>query len=99
MFRSLIKLPSEYSPSQVFGNLIHQSLDEYFKESQNQKKLLPKEDLLEMFKNSANNSSLYGDDLDKILEKGEKVLGGYYDTHNTEWLLEIDTEKHLDTTR
>ncbi len=95
LFRSLIQLPSEYNSHQIFGNLIHYSLEEFFNESIRQEKILTKDFLISKFESFINNSALNNENYDRYKERGEIVLSDYYEKYKDEWSLNIETEKNI----
>ncbi|NLE07474.1 MAG: ATP-dependent helicase [Parcubacteria group bacterium] len=95
LFRNLIQLPSDYSESLLFGDLIHDSLEKFFEESKKNKKLLTKNSLIKIFKNLIEKSSFYGKEYERYLERGTEALEEYYDQYNKDWSLNIENEKHI----
>lgn len=95
LFRNLIQLPSEYSATLLFGNLIHAALEEFFNQSKIAEKIIQKEKLLEIFNQKVEHSSLYGSELERLLEKGQKLLSDYYDEYSETWTYKIATEKYI----
>lgn len=95
LFRNLIQLPSAYTPSLLYGNLIHNSLEEFFNKSSEIKKLASKKDLLNLYRESIKDSSMYGDEYLKYLERGESALSEYYDFYHKDWIININNEKYI----
>ena len=95
LFRNLIQLPSEYSANLLYGNLIHDSLEKFFEESKNNKKISNKNILIKYFKNFIEKSSFYGEEYQRYLERGQDALGEYYDNYHKEWTVEIQNEKYI----
>ncbi|MEK7635231.1 MAG: ATP-dependent DNA helicase [Patescibacteria group bacterium] len=95
LFRNLIQLPSEYSESLLFGDLVHDSLEKFFEESKNNKKLSTKNTLAKLFKNFIDKSSFYGKEYERYLERGTEVLEEYYDQYHKDWTLDIENEKYI----
>lgn len=92
---SLIKLPSEYKSSLMFGNLVHESLEKFFLESKKSGAILPIKKLTEEFKKTLDSSSFYGDEYEKFLEKGLDLLEKYYDSNSKDWIVNISTEQRV----
>src|SRR3989344_2689441 len=49
LFRNLIQLPSEYSANLLYGDLMHDSLEKFFEDSKNSKKILGKNNLIKHY--------------------------------------------------
>jgi DNA helicase-2/ATP-dependent DNA helicase PcrA len=95
LFRSLIKLPSEYSANLVFGNVVHDALEEFFKESHKAEKILEKDLLISAFEKAIDHSTLVGSDYERYLKHGRKILRDYYDEYASEWPYDVLTEKYM----
>ncbi|HMO78641.1 MAG TPA: ATP-dependent DNA helicase [Candidatus Paceibacterota bacterium] len=95
LFRSLIKIPEDYQPHSVFGNLIHNSLKSFFVECFKSQKILPKTKLLNFFNQNIINSSLIGKDFKKYKERGVSVLDQYYDNHHKTFYFNVLTEQRI----
>lgn len=95
LFRSLIKLPSEYSSFLLYGDLIHKSLEKFFKDSKREEKLLEKETLIKYFEDAINASGIHSDDYKKYLKRGKKSLSDYYDQYFETWFTDIKVEERF----
>lgn len=95
LFKSLIKLPSEYKESLLFGNLVHEALEKFFIDSNKAGSILEKDLLLNYYKKAIDNSSMYGDEYNLYLKKGENALSEYFDQYHESWLVDIETEKYI----
>jgi DNA helicase II / ATP-dependent DNA helicase PcrA len=95
LFRNLIQLPSEYSASLLYGDLVHDSLEKFFEESKNDKKIASKNDLIKIFRKFIEKSSFYGGEYERYLQRGEGALEEYYDHYHKNWTLEIENEKYI----
>lgn len=95
LFRSLIQLPSAYDSHQVFGNLIHYSLEDFFNQSILENKILDKDYLIKKFEDFIDNSAIIQNDYDRYKKKGIKLLNDYYDEYKESWGLNMDTEKKI----
>ncbi|MBN2093874.1 MAG: ATP-dependent helicase [Candidatus Zambryskibacteria bacterium] len=95
LFRNLIQLPSEYSPILLYGNLIHDSLEKFFEESKNNKKISSKKELVRIFKELIERSSFYGKEYERYLGRGIETLGEYHNYYHKNWTLEIENEKYI----
>jgi len=97
LFRNLIQLPSEYSPNLMYGDLIHNSLEKFFEESKEAKKLSSKKVLLNHYEELIKKSSFYGNEYERYFERGKNALGEYYDKYSKSWgnNLNIENEKYI----
>lgn len=95
LFRSLIKIPSEYDSNLVYGDLIHNSLEKFFTQSNKEKKILGKNILIDLYKKEISKSPLFDYEYDRFLEKGQNSLSDYYDNYATQWNINVSTEKHI----
>jgi len=96
LFRNLIQLPGVYTANQVFGNIVHDTLEKFFLEISKENSNLNKDKLLSIFRESIDKSSLFGYDYDHYYEKGTDVLAEYFDYYNKEWITNIDLEKKIE---
>jgi len=94
-FRNLIQLPSGYSPSLMFGNLIHHTLEKFFILSKSEEKILPEEKILEIFKNEIDNSSLFGKEYDLFIKRGNDLLSNYHKEYSKDWIFNVKTEESI----
>lgn len=98
LFKNLIQLPSTYNAHQIYGNLVHATLEEFFNDSVKKEKLLSKKDILAKFENHINNSSINSDNFDRYKEKGLVLLNDYFDQYHKDWSIDIETEKRVKET-
>ena len=94
-FRNLIQLPSGYSSSMMFGNLIHHTLDKFFNQSKTEEKILSLDSILEIFQNEIDNSSLYEKEYNQALKRGKELLLEYYNEYASDWSFNIKTEESI----
>jgi DNA helicase II / ATP-dependent DNA helicase PcrA len=97
LFRNLINLPDVKSTNLIFGDVMHNSLEKFFEESRNNKKIASKSVLIKYFKNIMEKSELYGAEYERYLERGEEALGEYYEHYHKNWTTEIENEKYIKT--
>lgn len=95
LLRNLIQLPSEYTPSLLFGNLVHEALEKFFQQSAREEKLCDRKVLLGYYRSAIDASRLFGDDYKRFLAKGETLLGEYYDEYAQGWIIDIQTEESI----
>lgn len=95
LFRNLIQLPSEYSASLLYGDLVHDSLQKFFEDSREAKKIQSKNNLVKHFRNLIEKSSFYGAEYKRYLARGEKALSEFYDFYYKEWSINIQNEKNI----
>ncbi len=94
-FRNLLRLPSTQTKSLIFGNIIHQTLDEFFKAGKKAKKLLSEKRLLEYFEKVVNSTTMLEKYYKEIQTKGRRVLKEYYQHYKDDFSLNIETEKKV----
>ncbi len=92
-FRNLIKLPSAQNKSLVLGNVVHDTLDAFFKKSKEENKLLSKEELLNLFQDSLDKFLILEEDFLEIKTHGANLLENYYDNYEKDFYLNVETEK------
>lgn len=95
LFKNLIQIPGTYNSHQIFGNLIHATLEEYFNDSVMNEKLLSKKEMLSKFENHINNSSINDDNFERYQKKGLNIISDYFDEYHEEWDLSLETEKRI----
>lgn len=95
LFRSLIRIPSSYDSNLVFGNIIHNSLESYFKKCISEEKILDKKVLLDIYEDKIKLSSIRQDFFDHFYERGEKLLEDYYDFRNKDWTHKVKVEEYI----
>jgi DNA helicase-2/ATP-dependent DNA helicase PcrA len=95
LFRSLLKLPSDFSPNLLYGDLIHSALDKFFNESKKSEKIETKNKLIDFYNKAIDQSSFSGSDYEKYLERGRQTLAEYYDNYVSDWTFKIETEKRI----
>ncbi len=94
-FRNLLRLPSTQTKTLIFGNIIHQTLEDFFKASKQEKKVLPEEKLLAYFEKVVNSTTMLEKYYKEIKTRGEKLLKEYYQNYKDEFILDIETEKKV----
>ena len=91
-FLNLIRVPEKINDSGLFGNAIHDAINQYIisvKKGDGSKKYL-----LDKFRESRYLLSITPKELDRFIERGEKALGGYYEEKLK--FLDKEAESELD---
>ncbi len=94
-FRNLVRLPSSQNESLIFGNVIHDTLDVFFKKMKKEKKILDKKILLAEFEDSLKKFYIPEIYFEKIKKHGEEVLNKYWDEYHNDFIFDVDTEKRI----
>ena len=94
-FRNLLRLPSTQTKTLIFGNIIHQTLEDFFKASKKAKKVLSERKLLEYFERVLDTTVMLEKYYDESRKRGEKLLKEYYQNYKGDFILEIETEKKV----
>ncbi|MFA4953554.1 MAG: ATP-dependent DNA helicase [Candidatus Pacearchaeota archaeon] len=96
LYKNLIQIPDSYSPSQIFGNIIDFALNNFFKKSKKEAKILNKKVLLEEFNKNLSKFNLSDKDEKKFKERGEKVLLEYYDEYSSSWTDKVEVQFYVE---
>jgi DNA helicase-2/ATP-dependent DNA helicase PcrA len=96
LFRSLIQLPSEYSPFLIYGEAVHEALERFFEEGRKAGKTGKKKLLLDSYKEALQDAPIYGNAYEKYCNRGGAALTEYYDTYHTDWSTQIENEKRIE---
>jgi RecB family exonuclease len=94
-FRNLIRLPSTQTKPLIFGNIIHESLDVYFKLGHKEKRTPTKDELLEIFEESMQKFVIPEKYFDDIQRQGQDVLEKYFERYREEFNFEVKTEEKM----
>jgi DNA helicase-2/ATP-dependent DNA helicase PcrA len=94
-FRNLLRLPSTQTKTLIFGNIIHQTLEDFFKTSKKAKKLLSEKELLKHFQKVLDSTIMLEKYYDESKRRGKKLLKEYYQNYKGDFTLEIETEKKV----
>jgi DNA helicase-2/ATP-dependent DNA helicase PcrA len=76
-FRNLVRLPSAQTKPLIFGNVLHDALDTFFKKMKSEKKVLSKKDLIKEFQNSLEKFAIPEIYFENIETHGQEVLEKY----------------------
>jgi len=94
-YRNLIQLPSGYSSSLRFGDLMHGALEKFFMECKREEKILGKVKLLEFFVENIENSEFDGKELEKYKERGLDSLSGWFDQYEKDLIFNVSIEQKI----
>ena len=94
-FRNLVRLPAVQTKSLIFGNIIHETLDRYFKLGKKEGKTPSKEKMLELFEESMEKFSIPEKNFEDIQNQGREVLEKYFDRYHQEFDFNVETEKRM----
>lgn len=92
---NLLQVPATYSRSLIYGSLIHRALELFFRKSAESGEILPKEELLNMFRWAVDQEYLDDQEKKDILTKGADSLGGYYDQYRDTWEHRVQNEMRI----
>jgi len=92
LYKNLIQIPDSYSQSQMFGSIIDFALNNFFKKSRQESKILVKKALLEEFDRGLRKFTLSDKDEEKFRTRGEKALSEYYDEYSGRWTPKVDMQ-------
>ncbi len=93
-FVNLIRLPQSQTKHQIYGTVVHETLQSFFNKYREEEDMSRKE-LLELFEHNLGRKPLSSADYKELHTKGLKSLGGYYDTYNGTWVRNVITEYNL----
>ena len=87
-FRNLIRIPSAQTKPLIFGNIIHDTLDVFFK-AKGQK------DIIEIFEESLQKFTIPEKYYEDIASHGKELLEDYYQKYKDEFNFDVQTEKRM----
>lgn len=87
-FRNLVRIPSSQTKPLIFGNVIHDSLDVFFKNK-------GEKDLLEIFQESLEKFSIPEKYFKDIRTKGKDVLENYQNEYKNSFDFDVNTEMKM----
>jgi DNA helicase-2/ATP-dependent DNA helicase PcrA len=97
-FRNLLRLPSAQTKPLIFGNIIHRSLEDFFRASAEKKEILSEKELLAYFSRALERERMPEKYFAEIQKRGEEVLRKYYNHYRDEFLTDVETESRYYTT-
>ncbi len=92
LYKNLIRIPDIYSLSLVFGSIIHNALELFFKDCTDKEKILSKDILLQKFEMSLRKAVVSEGEEEKIKQRGQELLSDYYDNYKDTWIYKTKTE-------
>lgn len=92
LYKNLIRIPDIYSNTLVFGNIIHKTLENFFKISQKEEKILSKDVFMGEFYKVLDRTNVPEKDEEKFRTKGENILSLYYDEYHDVWTDKVKVE-------
>ena len=93
-FVNLIRVPQSQTKHQVYGTVVHETLQSFFNKYREEADMSRKE-LLELFEHNLGRMPLASADYKELHLKGLKSLGGYYDTYKNTWWRNVITEYNI----
>ncbi|MDO8482209.1 MAG: ATP-dependent DNA helicase [bacterium] len=93
-FVNLIRVPQSQTKHQIYGTVVHETLQSFFNKYREEADMSRKE-LLELFEYNLGRKPLASADYKELHLKGLKSLGGYYDTYKNTWLRNVITEYNI----
>ncbi len=93
-YRNLVRIPEAPTPSLAFGNAVHYAMKNFFEALKSGKKP-NKEYLLKMFRFGLAHQPLMETDEERLLQRGEQSLAGYYDEYESTWNPNVLVEKSI----
>ncbi len=97
-FRNLIRLPSIQTRPLVFGNIIHDTLEQFFAAGKRAGGVNPgREKLLEYFERSVEKFRVAEKDIEPMRKAGRELLEKYFDRYAEEFTFQVETEKGIAT--
>ncbi len=93
-FKSLIKIPMAYNKNMAYGNVVHGTMEEFFENVRQGKKISQKM-LLDIFKKNIDKGFLIESEKQEAQAKGEEALASYYTEYHKGWKKEILNEFNI----
>jgi len=97
-YRNLVRLPSEYSTTLIFGNTVHKALEVFFSDSKTAEKILDSEHLVSIFQKYLSETGMTDRDHKTYLDRGVKLLSEYYNEYHSDWTYRIAIEQNVKKT-
>jgi DNA helicase-2/ATP-dependent DNA helicase PcrA len=92
LYVNLIRIPGVLSINQKYGNMVDYSLNEFFKQSRKEQKILSREFLLQKFNKELLRYNLSEKEENKLKERGEKSLTEYWNEYSKDWIYDVDVQ-------
>jgi len=94
-FRNLVRLPSAQHRTALQGTVIHTALERFFAASQENEKLLPKENLIKEYEISLDTGRVPAEYYDIFKKRGREILLAYYEMYKDKFSIDVVLEKKL----
>lgn len=94
-YKNLLQIPSSYESRLEFGSLIHEALEQFFRQCKDAQKILSKADLLHIFEVLLENKFFSDKEQEKFKIRGEELLSLYYKARSQDWTYKVDLEKYV----
>lgn len=94
-FCNLLRLPTAPTKMTLYGNVIHKTLELFFREAKSIGNIPSKECLLGLFQETLEREYLLHEYYQEFADRGQQHLAGYYDERKNEFSTNIETEKKL----
>ena len=92
LYKNLIRIPDSYSLILNFGNIVHKSLELFFKNCHIEGKILPKDNLINEFEKLIDKSNISEKNESKLRKRGISLLSEYYDRYSNDWTYRVKVE-------
>ena len=92
-YQNLLRIPKVPQKHQLYGIAVHAALKDLFDSIK--EGLISKQYLLDRFKVHLERQPLEANQIEEILIKGEKSLGGYFDLYKDSWEKDVKTEVYI----
>ncbi len=92
LYKNLLQIPDSYSISQIYGNIVDSALNNFFKKSRKESRILKKEILIEEFDKSLKKFNLSEKEEIKLKERGEVALSEYYNEYSRSWTDKVEVQ-------
>lgn len=91
-FRNLVRLPESQEKFALYGTVIHQTLERFFRKWKDEGRDPGADFLMERFHYFMERVPIAEKEHSELLQKGEKTLPGYYERYHNEWNTNIQCE-------
>lgn len=95
LFRNLIHLPDVYTTPQRYGDVLHRTLEKFFKEAVGEKKIGTMKTLLSHLTEAIHTSGFSSVEQDKYLAQGTASLTAYFEKYHKKWNTDVSVEEYI----